>query len=68
MIDNIRVFKRRQLQFDRVLLFIYIFTIFTEKRVLNSIKNKSYYHEQSAKREFNNELNLNNERYNDEKD
>ena len=67
LINNIRAFERRQLQFDRALLFIRIFTIFTKKRVLNSIENENYDHEQSTKREFNNELNINDERYNDEK-
>ena len=68
MIDNVRAFKRKQLQFDRALLFIRIFTIFTKKRVLNSIENENYDHEQSAEREFNNEFDINDERYNDEKD
>ena len=68
MIDNVRAFKRKQLQFDRALLFIRIFTIFTKKRVLNSIENENYDHEQSTKREFNNEFDINDERYNDEKD
>ena len=67
MIHNVRAFGRKQLQFDRVLLFIRIFTIFIKKRVLNSIENENYDHEQSTKREFNNELNINDERYNDEK-
>ena len=67
MINNVRAFGRKQLQFDRVLLFIRIFTIFIKKRVLNSIENENYDHEQSTKREFNNELNINDERYNDEK-
>ena len=68
MINNIKAFERKQLQFDCALLFIYISTIFIKKRVLNSIKNESYDYEQSAKREFNNELNLNGERYDNEKD
>ena len=65
MINNVKAFKRKQLQPDRVLLFIYIFTIFIKKRVLNSIENENYDHEQLTKKEFNNELNLNGERYND---
>ena len=42
--------------------------IFIKKRVLNSIENENYDHEQSAKREFDNEFDINGERYNNEKD
>ena len=45
LINNVRAFERRQLQFDRVLLFIRIFTIFIKKRVLNSIEDENYDHE-----------------------
>ena len=68
LINNVKTFERKQLQFDRVLLFIHIFTIFIKKRVLNSIENENYDHEQSTKKKFNNELNLNDKRYNNEKD
>ena len=67
LIDNVKAFKRRQLQPDRALLFIHIFTIFIEKRVLNSIENENYNHEQLTKKEFDNELNLNDELYDNEK-
>ena len=67
MIDNVKTFERKQLQPDRVLLSIHIFTIFIKKRVLNSIENESYDHEQSTKKEFNNELNLDGELYDNEK-
>ena len=45
LINNVKAFERKQLQFDRVLLFVYIFTIFIKKRILNSIENESYDHE-----------------------
>ena len=68
MINNVKTFERKQLQFDRALLFIRIFTIFTKKRVLNSIENENYDHEQSTEKEFDNEFDINDERYNNEKD
>ena len=68
MINNVGAFERKQLQFDRVLLFVYISTIFIKKRVLNSIKNENYDHEQSMKKEFDNEFDINDERYDDEED
>ena len=63
LIDNVGAFERRQLQSDRALLSIRTSTVFTKKRVLNSIED-----EQSAKGRFDSELNLDGERYNDEED
>ena len=63
LIDNVGAFERRQLQSDRALLPVRTSTVFTKKRVLNSIED-----EQSAKGRFDNELNLDGERYDDEED